>query len=104
MKRILVVVGARPNYMKAAPVLEAAARRSGLAAELVHTGQHYDPELSSLLMDDLGMKEPDHKLLVGKATPLAQIAGILSGLEAVCDRSRPDAIVVVGDVSSTLAG
>lgn len=103
MKRILVVVGARPNYMKAAPVLEAAPG-AGLEAELVHTGQHYDPELTSLLMDDLGMKEPDHRLLVGKATPLAQIAGILTGLEAICEKRRPDAIVVVGDVSSTLAG
>jgi UDP-N-acetylglucosamine 2-epimerase (non-hydrolysing) len=90
--------------MKAAPLLEAAARRSGLEAELEHTGQHYDPELSSLLMNDLGMKEPEHRLLVGKGTPLGQIAAILTGLEAICEKIRPDALVVVGDVSSTLAG
>jgi UDP-N-acetylglucosamine 2-epimerase (non-hydrolysing) len=90
--------------MKAAPLLEAVARRPGLRAELVHTGQHYDPELSSLLMNDLGMKEPEHRLFVGKGTPLGQIAAILTGLEAICEKDRPDALVVVGDVSSTLAG
>jgi UDP-N-acetylglucosamine 2-epimerase (non-hydrolysing) len=104
MKRLLVVVGARPNYMKAAPILEAAERRGGLAVDLVHTGQHYDPELSSLLMNDLGMKEPEHKLEVGKGTQLGQIAAIISGLEAIVTKTRPDALVVVGDVSSTLAG
>lgn len=103
MKRLLVVVGARPNYMKAAPLLEAAARR-GLAVDLVHTGQHYDPELSSLVMNDLGMKEPEHKLEVGRGSPLGQIAAIILGLEAIVAKTRPDAIVVVGDVSSTLAG
>jgi UDP-N-acetylglucosamine 2-epimerase (non-hydrolysing) len=104
MERVLVVVGARPNYMKAAPVLEALSRRGALEPRLVHTGQHYDPELSSLLMNDLGMKPPDHELFVGKGTPLGQIASIISGLEAICQKEPPRAIVVVGDVSSTLAG
>jgi UDP-N-acetylglucosamine 2-epimerase (non-hydrolysing) len=104
MPKVLVVVGARPNYMKAAPILEAAKRRRKLDVALVHTGQHYDPELSSLLMNDLGMPEPDHRLDVGRGTALSQIGAILTGLESVCAAQRPDGLVVVGDVNSTLAG
>jgi UDP-N-acetylglucosamine 2-epimerase (non-hydrolysing) len=103
-KRLLVVVGARPNYMKAAPLLESVRSRDSFQAALVHTGQHFDPELSALLMNELGMREPDHKLAAGKTTPLNQIATILAELERVCVAQRPDAIVVVGDVNSTLAG
>ncbi len=100
---ILLVVGARPNYMKAAPVL-AALRARGLCAEVVHTGQHYDPELSSLLLDELGMGEPDHCLECGKGSALSQIAATLVSLEGLCRERRPSLVVVFGDVSSTLAG
>ncbi|MEZ0230137.1 MAG: non-hydrolyzing UDP-N-acetylglucosamine 2-epimerase [Planctomycetota bacterium] len=100
---VLLVVGARPNYMKAAPVLEAL-RARGVCTEVVHTGQHYDPELSSLLLDELGMGEPDHRLEARKGSALAQIAAILVGLEALCLERRPRLLVVFGDVSSTLAG
>jgi UDP-N-acetylglucosamine 2-epimerase (non-hydrolysing) len=103
MHRVLLVVGARPNLMKAAPILQAAARSSSIRVELIHTGQHYDAELSGLLMTDLGMRPPDHALEVGKSTPLGQIASILTGLEAICTPARPALILVVGDVTTTLA-
>ena len=104
MNRLLLIVGARPNYMKAASLLQAAPAH-GLELVLVHTGQHYDPELSSLIMDELGMPEPRWKLDVGRGrSGLGQLAAMLEALPPVVEQERPEGVVVVGDVTSTLAG
>lgn len=107
--RVLVVVGARPNFMKAAPLLRALARRErdGAAPRfetvLVHTGQHYDQAMSSQFFADLEMPRPDHDLGVGGGSHAAQTAEIMRRFEPVLAAERPDAVVVVGDVNSTLA-
>lgn len=104
MRRILLVVGARPNYMKAASLLEAAPRHD-LDVRLVHTGQHYDADLTTLIEQDLGLPPPHHRLEVGKGrTPLGQLAALLEGLPAILEAERAELVVVVGDVTSTLAG
>lgn len=102
--RILLVVGARPNFMKAASIVEAAPRH-GLDVRLVDTGQHYDPELTRLVTEDLGLPAPHHRLDVGRGrTGLEQLAAVLTGLPAILEAERPDMVVVVGDVTSTLGG
>jgi len=105
MKRVLVTAGARPNFMKAAPLLRAFASsgRSDLDIRLVHTGQHYDAALSRLLFDDLRMRAPDHTLPAGPGSHAEVTARILMGFEALCVSLRPDAVVVIGDVNATLA-
>jgi UDP-N-acetylglucosamine 2-epimerase (non-hydrolysing) len=103
MSTILHVVGARPNFMKAAPVLAAGRRVPGLRQILVHTGQHYDPSMSDAFFRDLGLPEPDAKLGVGSGTHAEQTARIMLGIEPVLDRERPDWVVVYGDVNSTVA-
>ena len=99
---LLVVVGARPNFMKAAPVVEAA-RRAGLSTALLHTGQHYDVALSRVFFEDLALPEPDVYLGIGSGSHAAQTAGIMLAFEAELLRIRPSIVVVVGDVNSTLA-
>jgi len=103
-RRVLLIVGARPNYMKAASVLEAAPRH-GLDVRLVHTGQHWDPDLTTLIEKDLGLPPPHHRLEVGKGrTQLQQLAALLEGLPAILEAEQVEAVIVVGDVTSTLAG
>jgi len=102
MTDLLVVAGARPNFMKAAPVLEAAGR-AGLACALVHTGQHYDAELSDVFFAELGLPEPDAHLGVGSGTHAEQTARIMTAFEPELRRFDPEIVVVVGDVNSTLA-
>ena len=99
--RILHVVGTRPNLVKAAPVI--AALDPFAEQTLVHTGQHYDAKLSEVFFDDLDLRRPDVDLQVGPGTPTAQTGRIMLGLEPLLDRRRPDACVVYGDVTSTLA-
>jgi len=99
--RISFVVGARPNFMKAAPVLSALEGR--VDVELVHTGQHYDQAMSDSFFRDLDLPAPDVHLGVGSATHGAQTARVLSMYEEHLLQARPDAVVVVGDVNSTLA-
>ncbi|MFN7986169.1 MAG: UDP-N-acetylglucosamine 2-epimerase (non-hydrolyzing) [Thermoanaerobaculia bacterium] len=107
--RLGFVVGARPNFMKVAPVLaELSARREGGVAAgvepfVVHTGQHYDGAMSDVFFRDLGMPEPDDFLGVGSDTHGRQTAKVMTAFEDVCDSRRPDGVVVVGDVNSTLA-
>jgi UDP-N-acetylglucosamine 2-epimerase (non-hydrolysing) len=119
--RLLHVVGARPNFMKVAPVMAAvdawnatktpgagAARRasgSGLrfSQSLVHTGQHYDNAMSDVFFRDLGLPKPDHYLEVGSGSHAQQTAEVLRRLEPVLVAERPDLVVVVGDVNSTIA-
>jgi UDP-N-acetylglucosamine 2-epimerase (non-hydrolysing) len=98
-----LIVGARPNFMKAAPVIRAAARRAGIGIRLVHTGQHYDPQMNETFFADLGLPQPDVNLEIGSATHAQQVARIMLGYEGVIAAARPDACMVVGDVNSTIA-
>ena len=96
------VVGAGPNFMKMAPViLEARAR--GLASILVHTGQHYDTQMSAVFFDDLGMPQPDIDLNIGSGSHADQTARTMVAFEQVCLERQPSLVVVAGDVNSTLA-
>jgi UDP-N-acetylglucosamine 2-epimerase (non-hydrolysing) len=102
MTDLLVVVGARPNFMKAAPIVLAAAR-SGMSFSLVHTGQHYDAALSRVFFDDLGLPEPHVQLGVGSGSHAKQTARVMVAFESALLRIDPAIVVVVGDVNSTLA-
>ena len=99
--KILHVVGTRPNFVKAAPVMRALDGRAEQI--LVHTGQHYDAEMSAAFFDDLDLPRPDVDLEVGSGPPGEQTARIMSRLEPMLDRHGVDACVVYGDVTSTLA-
>lgn len=99
---IVCVVGARPNFMKMAPVV-AALRRRGRAPLLVHTGQHYDTNMSQVFFDQLGMPAPDVDFEVGSDTHARQTAQILTRFEALCLERHPELVLVAGDVNSTLA-
>jgi UDP-N-acetylglucosamine 2-epimerase (non-hydrolysing) len=103
MDTIYIVVGTRPNFMKAAPIFHALRADGRMQAELVHTGQHYDAALSEQIMRDLELPEPDHHLGVGAGTPSLQIARVLEALDRLLESGMPRAVVVVGDVTSTLA-
>lgn len=100
---ILHVVGARPNFMKAAPVLRALGRRPGIRQTLVHTGQHYDANMSDVFFAELGLAEPDVNLGVGGGSHSRQTAEILTRFETVVQDYRPDWVLVYGDVNSTVA-
>ncbi len=102
--RILAVAGARPNFMKIAPLMHEFARRSDrFAPILVHTGQHYDQAMSDSFFRDLGIPEPDVNLGVGSGTHGQQTAQVLIKIEELLIDRRPHAVLVVGDVNSTLA-
>lgn len=101
--RILHVVGARPNFMKAAPVIAALKEKGGVEQVLVHTGQHYDANMSEVFFHQLGMPEPDINLEVGSGTHAEQTAGIMTRIEKVLIDKKPDVAVVYGDVNSTVA-
>ena len=103
MRHILHVVGARPNFIKAAPVLRALSGRKDVRQTLVHTGQHYDVNMSDVFFRQLGMPKPDVSLGVGSGTHAAQTAQVLLGLEPVLLERKPDIVVVYGDVNSTMA-
>ncbi|MEO8151964.1 MAG: UDP-N-acetylglucosamine 2-epimerase (non-hydrolyzing) [Rhizobacter sp.] len=101
---ILCVVGARPNYMKIAPLLRALACTPGAPkAVLVHTGQHYDPALKDRLFEDLGLRQPDENLDVRSGSHAVQTAEVMKRFEPLIDKYQPACVVVVGDVNSTLA-
>jgi UDP-N-acetylglucosamine 2-epimerase (non-hydrolysing) len=102
--RILMVVGARPNFVKIAPLMEAMRRHPDIQPILVHTGQHYDFEMSKVFFVELGIPEPDINLEVGPGTAVKQVAEIMLRLERVMEETQPDLVLVVGDVNSTLAG
>ena len=101
--QVLAVAGARPNFMKIAPLLRELHRRDSFAARLVHTGQHYDDAMSSDFFRDLGIPEPDANLGVGSGSHGEQTAHVLREIERELLDRRPDVVVVVGDVNSTLA-
>jgi len=101
---LVCVVGARPNYMKMAPLLQAFRAQPELPRPLlVHTGQHYDPMMNDRLFEDLQLPRPDINLEVGSATHAVQTAEIMRRFEPVLDEFRPACVVVVGDINSTLA-
>ncbi|MCE7935982.1 MAG: UDP-N-acetylglucosamine 2-epimerase (non-hydrolyzing), partial [Chlorobi bacterium CHB2] len=100
---IISVVGARPNFMKAAPVKHAFDRVEGVRHLLVHTGQHYDPNMSDVFFNDLGMGKPDLFLGVGSGSHAEQTARVMVEFEKVCLAERPAIVIVYGDVNSTMA-
>lgn len=102
--RIVHLVGARPNFMKAAPVLEALGRYPQIGTMLVHSGQHYDVEMSGRFFEELGLPQPDLDLGVGSGSHAVQVAQVMIALEPLLQREQPDLLIVVGDINSTLAG
>ena len=102
MTRIACIAGARPNFMKVKPVLDAL-EAVGATTSLVHTGQHYHPAMSDVFFEDIGIREPDHSLGVGSGTHAEQTARVMTSFEAVLPDINPDVVVVVGDVNSSLA-
>ena len=104
MLKVINVVGARPNFMKVAPIVEEMKRREREFAPLVvHTGQHYDADMSDAFFRDLKLPEPDVHLEVGSASHAAQTAAVMERFEPVVFQERPDWVLVVGDVNSTIA-
>jgi UDP-N-acetylglucosamine 2-epimerase (non-hydrolysing) len=102
---VLYIVGARPNFMKAAPVFhELKARLSSARQVVVHTDQHYDRELSDVFLDELDLPTPDYSLGIGSGGHGAQVGRALERLEPILEQERPELVIVVGDVNSTLAG
>jgi UDP-N-acetylglucosamine 2-epimerase (non-hydrolysing) len=102
--RIISVVGARPNFMKIAPVIRAMnVYKDQINNMLVHTGQHYDEKMSRAFFNDLGLPEPDLDLGVGSGSQSEQTARVMVAFERVCEDVKPDIVVVVGDVNSTMA-
>jgi UDP-N-acetylglucosamine 2-epimerase (non-hydrolysing) len=100
---VLAVVGARPNFVKIAPILAELAEYPYVSTTLVHTGQHYDAQMSDAFFANLEIPRPDVNLKVQSSSAVTQIADIMTRLEPVLDRARPDVVVVVGDVNSTVA-
>ena len=109
--KIIIVAGARPNFMKVAPLLHYIARHNQkrtpgaptLVPFLVHTGQHYDEKMSSVFFAELGIPAPDVNLEVGSGSHAVQTANIMTRFEPVCEKEKPDWVLVVGDVNSTMA-
>jgi len=102
--KIINVVGARPNFMKMAPIIEVMNRHPDKIDHLlVHTGQHYDTKMSKAFFDDLGMTKPDIDLGVGSGSHAEQTGRIMVAFEKVCIEQKPDLVIVVGDVNSTMA-
>lgn len=102
--KVLCVVGARPNFMKIDPILRALDRHPGrFVSRLVHSGQHYDDAMSKVFFDELGIRPPDVYLGVGSGSHGEQTAAVLVGIEKLLVADRPDMVVTVGDVNSTLA-
>ena len=101
--QIACIVGARPNFMKVGPIVLELARR-GRPPQLIHTGQHYDANMSGVFFDELGLPAPDVHLGVGSGGHSKQTAAVMVALEELFSSKRPDLVVVAGDVNSTLAG
>ena len=99
----VIVAGARPNFMKVAPILWEMKRRPGVQPFLIHTGQHYSAQMSYLFFQELGIPRPDVNLGVGSASHAVQTAEVMKGVEPVLLAEQPDVVLVVGDVNSTLA-
>jgi UDP-N-acetylglucosamine 2-epimerase (non-hydrolysing) len=103
MKTVYLVGGARPNFMKLAPIVRALARQPSLRCRIVHTGQHYDHDMNAVFFRELGIPAPNAYLAAGSGTHAQQTAKIMVAFEEICQQERPDCVLVVGDVNSTLA-
>lgn len=101
--KILVICGARPNFMKIAPIMWEIRRRGGIDSYLVHTGQHYDAKMSDLFFEQLRIPRPDVDLGVGSGSHAVQTAEVMKRVEPVIIEQKPDVLLVVGDVNSTIA-
>jgi UDP-N-acetylglucosamine 2-epimerase (non-hydrolysing) len=109
--KLVLVAGARPNFMKVAPLIKCIERHNRenpnggrrISLCLVHTGQHYDAQMSSVFFKELGIPAPDVNLEVGSGSHAVQTANVMTRFEPVCEREKPDWLVVVGDVNSTMA-
>ena len=109
--KVMVVAGARPNFMKIAPIMKAIDEHNArcvdgevrVEARLVHTGQHYDEAMSDVFFRELGIRKPDINLGVGSGSHAAQTARIMTEFEIICEQEKPDWLLVVGDVNSTMA-
>ncbi len=101
--KVFLVAGARPNFMKIAPIYRAAKQFLGVDVRIVHTGQHYDEQMSRAFFRDLDLPEPDYFLDAGSGSHAVQTAKIMVEFERVCLEGEPDLVMVVGDVNSTLA-
>ncbi len=100
---LYLVAGARPNFMKIAPIVRALQASGALAFKIIHTGQHYDREMNDVFFEELGIPQPDVFMAAGGGSHAAQTARIMVGFEELCTTERPHAVLVVGDVNSTLA-
>ena len=103
MLKAHLIAAARPNFMKVAPLYHALAATGWCEPILVHTGQHYDVNMSDAFFADLRLPAPHHHLSVGSGTHAEQTAGVMVAHERLCMADRPDLVVVVGDVNSTIA-
>lgn len=103
MLKVVCVCGARPNFMKIAPLVDVLQRTPHVQTILVHTGQHYDEKMSKLFFGELGIPTPDINLEVGSCSHAVQTAEVMKRFEPICVEHRPDWVVVVGDVNSTIA-
>src|SRR5699024_11697116 len=101
--KIITVASARPNFMKVAPILDEFDQRQEVEAQLLHTGQHYDYEMSKIFFDELGVPEPDFHLGVGSGSHAEQTAKVMTAFEEVLHTEQPDWVIVVGDVNPTMA-
>ena len=103
MKTLFLVAGARPHFMKIAPIVRALQAHAGLAFKIIHTGQHYDRDMNEVFFEELGIPQPDVFMAAGGGSHAEQTGKIMLGFEQLCQNERPDAVLVVGDVNSTLA-
>jgi UDP-N-acetylglucosamine 2-epimerase (non-hydrolysing) len=101
--KVLLIAGARPNFMKIAPIYLASLKWKDVDCRIVHTGQHYDHEMSQAFFEELDIPAPAHHLEAGSGTHAVQTAKIMVAFEQVCREEAPDLVMVVGDVNSTLA-
>ncbi|MDO8934098.1 MAG: UDP-N-acetylglucosamine 2-epimerase (non-hydrolyzing) [Rhodocyclaceae bacterium] len=103
MPIVYLVAGARPNFMKIAPIVRALQAHGGLGFKIIHTGQHYDREMNEVFFEELGIPQPDVFMGAGGGSHAQQTAKIMIAFEELCQANKPDAVLVVGDVNSTLA-
>ncbi|MFO1478366.1 MAG: UDP-N-acetylglucosamine 2-epimerase (non-hydrolyzing) [Verrucomicrobiota bacterium] len=102
--KLFIIAGARPNFMKVAPLIKEIRKRpAAFSYKLIHTGQHYDEKMSDVFFGELGIPAPDRNLEVGSGSHAVQTANVMMKFEPLCEQERPDWVVVVGDVNSTMA-